>query len=329
MPTPKQRRPRIQQRLDDIDQFVEWLALVDHVKVIDKTQTRHGGRPRLPALRMIKILFLQHLYNLSDPEMEDQLLDRRSFRRFVGIEQDKDVPNFSTIWRFKEALIKHQLLDGLFDKILDQLDRDGLILRQGTIVDAQIIVSSNRPLSKNRRDELEQKQAAGEPVSQIDLAAQSTKKRGMYYFGYKGHIGLDVGSKLIRKQAFTPANVHDSQEKLFCGDEKAQFGDKAYANEADKRAARSNGVYYGVLDKGKRNHPLSKKQKRRNRKHSRVRAQVEHPFAHLRCKLGYRTARCKTRVRNALVFTVNCLLYNIERGLYLIKRKQAWASGMA
>lgn len=320
----QERKPRIQQRLDDIERFVDWQALLDLVKIIDQTKTGRGGRPRMPALRMIKILFLQQLYNLSDPETEDQLLDRRSFRRFVGIDDDKQVPVFSTLWRFKQALIEHHLLDQIFDQILEGLDQDGLILRQGTIVDAQIIVSTNRPLSKKRREELEQKQADGEPVSQIDLDAHSTKKRGKYYFGYKGHIGVDVGSKLIRKHAFTPANVHDSQEKLFCGDEQAQFGDKAYANEEDKRAARSKGIYYGVLDKGKRNHPLSKKQKKRNRKHSRVRAQVEHPFAHLRCKLGYREARCKSHARNQLVFTFNCLLYNIERGLYLLKRRQAW-----
>ncbi len=321
----QERKPRIQQRLDQIDQFVDWQALLDSVEVIDQTKNGRGGRPRLPALRMLKILFLQQLYNLSDPETEDQLLDRRSFRHFAGIETDKDVPDFSRIWRFKQALIEHQLLDRFFEQILDQLDQDGLILRQGTIIDAQIIVSSNRPLSKKRREKLEEKQAAGDPVSQIDLEAQSTKKRGKYYFGYKGHIGVDVGSKLIRRHAFTSANVHDSQEKLFLGDEQAQFGDKAYANEQDKRAARSKGIYYGVLDKGKRNHPLSKKQKKRNRKHSRVRAQVEHPFAHLRCKLDYREARCKSLSRNRLVFTFNCLLYNIERGLYLLKQQQACA----
>lgn len=325
MPSTKQRRPRIQQRLEDLDRFVEWTRLVDLVKVIDKSQTSQGGRPRLPALRMIKILFLQHLYNLSNPEMEDQLLDRLSFRRFVGIEDDEEVPNFSTIWRFKEALIAHQLLDGLFDEILAQLDRQGLILRQGTIVDATIIASSQRPLSQKRRAELEGKQAQGEPLSQLDMEARSTEKRGKKYFGYKGHIGLDVGSKLIRRQDFTPANVHDSQRKLFSDDERARLGDKAYALEEDKRQARAAGVYYGVLDKGKRNHPLSKKQKKRNRKLSRVRAQVEHPFAYLQTKLGYVVARCKTLARNGLVFSFNCMLYNLERGLYLLKRQKAWA----
>ena len=318
------RKPRIQQRLDNIDRFVDWQTLLDSVQVIDQTQSGRGGRPRLPALRMLKILFLQQLYNLSDPETEDQLLDRRSFRHFVGIETDKDVPDFSTIWRFKQALIKHQVLDRIFDQVLDQLDQAGLLLRQGTIIDAQIVTSSTRPLSKKRREELEEKQAGGQSTSQIDLEAQSTKKRGKYYFGYKGHIGVDVGSKLIRKHAFTPANVHDSQEKLFCGDERARFGDKAYANGEDKRAARAEGVFYGVLDKGKRNHRLSKKQKRRNRKLSRVRAQVEHPFAHMQTKLGYRVARCKSRLGNQLVFVFNCLLYNIERGLYLLKQQNAW-----
>ena len=235
------------------------------------------------------------------------------------------MPNFSTIWRFKEALIAHQLLDGLFEEILAQLDNRGLVLRQGTIVDATIITSASRPLSQKRRDELEERQAKGEPLSQLDMQARSTEKRGKHYFGYKGHIGLDVGSKLIRRHAFTPAHVHDSQRKLFCGDERARFGDKAYATQEDKRQARAEGVYYGVLDKGKRNHPLSKKQKKRNRKLSRIRAQVEHPFAYLQTKVGYVRARCKTLVRNGLVFTFNSMVYNIERSLYLLKQQQAWA----
>jgi len=100
----QERKPRIQQRLDQIDQFVDWQALLDSVQVIDQTKNGRGGRPRLPALRMLKILFLQQLYNLSDPEIEDQLLDRRSFRRFADIETDKDVPDFSSIWRFKQAV---------------------------------------------------------------------------------------------------------------------------------------------------------------------------------------------------------------------------------
>ncbi|MBL0310804.1 MAG: transposase [Bacteroidetes bacterium] len=93
-------------------------------------------------------------------------------------------------------------------------------VKKGTIADATILESANRPLSKKKREVL-----AVKPSVQIDTDAQSTEKNGNKYFGYKGHIGVDVGSKLIRKRKFTPANVHDSRalEDLLSGDEKV-FG---------------------------------------------------------------------------------------------------------
>jgi IS5 family transposase len=275
---------------------------------------------------MLKLLFLQHLYNLSDPEREDQLLDRRSFRDFAGITSDTEVPDFTTVWLFKEKLVEHGLIDGLFSSIVAQLEVRSLMLKKGTIVDASIIESSNRPLSNKKRAELEEKRREDErSVSQIDLDAHATAKNGNNYFGYKGHIGVDVGSKLIRKRAFTPAQVHDSQVKLFCGDERSRFGDKAYSNNQDKRDCRARGIFYGVLDKATRRRSLSNKLKKRNGCLSRVRSAVEHPFAYMADKLGYGKAVAKTQLRNQLRFDFNCMLYNIMRGIYLLKEQRRWA----
>ncbi len=322
----QERRARISQKLADIDRFVDWEKLVERVRVIDKSGTNKGGRPRYPLMRMLKMLFLQHLYNLSDPELEDQLLDRRSFRDFVGIASDTEVPDFTTVWLFREALVEHELMDGLFGSIVAQLEARNLILKKGTIVDASIIVSSNRPLSNKKRAELEEKRKEDETsVAQIDLDAHSTAKGGKKYFGYKGHIGVDVGSKLIRRRDFTPAHVHDSQVKLFCGDEASRWGDKAYSNNQDKRDCRARGIFYGVLDKATRRRRLSNKQKRRNGCLSRVRSAVEHPFAYITDKLGYNQAVAKTQLRNQFRFDLNCMLYNIMRGIYLLKEQRRWA----
>jgi IS5 family transposase len=264
--------PRISQKLVDIDSFVDWEKLVDHVRVIDKSGTKKGGRPCYPLMKMLKLLFLcyrhfrwsQHLYNLSNPELEDQLLDRRSFRAFVDVSSDTEVPDFTTLWVFKEALVEHGLMDGLFDSIVAQLGARSLILKKGTVVDASIIESSNRALSKKKRSELEEKRQEDETsVTQIDLDTHATAKGGKKHFGYKGHIGVDAGSKLIRRRAFTPANVHDSQVKLFCGDECSLFGNKSYSNNQDKRDCRARGIFYGVLDKATRRRSLSNKQKKR------------------------------------------------------------------
>lgn len=308
---------RVSKKLDKIDLLVDWQAVLDLVEVVDKTSAKLGGAPHRNILTKVKMLFLQHLYNLSDPELEDQVNDRLSFQRFAGIDYTTSVPDFTTIWRFKETLIKEVLMNKLFNLILSFIESKGLLLKKGTCVDATIIQSSTKPLSKERRAELEEK-----PSSQIDTDADSTAKRGKKYFGYKGHIGTDVDSKIIRKRSFTSARPHDSREKenLLSGDEKCVFGDSAYGNKADKQKARKEGVYYGMLDKATRSKALSRSQKKRNKKKSKIRNQVEHPFGYIKEKLQYKKAVAKNIARNALRFDFNCMLYNIFRADFLLSK---------
>ena len=190
------------------------------------------------------------------------MIDRNSFQQFVGLSYNEEIPDFTTIWKFKEGLVKAGLMDSIFKAILSQLEGKGLIVRKGTMIDAMIIQSGNRPLSNKKREELE-----AEPSLQIDTEARSTAKNGQLHFGYKGHVGVDVESKIIRKRTFTAANVHDSQEmeNLMSGDERSVWADKAYPRGCDKRAAPEMGIYYGILDKGKRGHGLSAAQKKRNK----------------------------------------------------------------
>jgi IS5 family transposase len=302
---------RSTKRLQQIDGWLDWAPLYEIGRRIDKTGPK-GGQPRKPVRWMIRGLFLQYLYQLSDPQLEDQLIDRLSFRRFVGLPLDQSVPDFSTFWRFREALAGQGLVTELFVEINRQLEAKGLLLKQGTVVDATIIESAGRPLSDKKRSKLE-----SEPSSQIDTDADSTKKGGRYYFGYKGHIGMDIGSKLIRKVCFTPASPHDSTvlEELISEDERSLFGDKAYGRESLKQIAREHGWYYGILDKAKREAPLSGSQTKRNRRHQRVRAQVEHPFAAIKDRYGMRWAQAKTRLRNEARFIMGCICWNIERSI--------------
>jgi|TARA_B100000315_G_C14487013_1_gene545659 IS5 family transposase len=308
---------RTEKNLRKIENLLNFAEVIEKFSIIDKTKKGLGGRPRREVLMMTKILFVQYLYNLSDPELEDQLNDRLSFQRFVGLNMNSKVPDYTTIWRFRDALINHNLLDGLFELVINECDTKGLIIKRGTMVDSTIIKSVNRPLSKEKRKDLEEN-----PSSQIDTDATSTKKRNKNYFGYKGHIGVDQGSKLIRKKTFTTASSHDITEmsNLVTGDEESVWGDKAYSKKGDKQKARSSGIYYGVLDKGKRNHPLGDKQKKRNKQKSKVRTAVEHPFLYIKERLGYKVARAKTHVRNEFDFTMNCILYNIFRAEYLLEK---------
>lgn len=302
---------RSTERLAEIDEWITWQPLYEIGRRIDKTGPQ-GGQPRKPVRWMIRGLFLQHLYQLSDPQLEDQLIDRLSFRRFAGLPLDQKVPDFSTFWRFREELAEGGHLEDLFGEVTRQLEAKGLILKRGTVVDASIIESAGRPLSEQAREEL-----AENPSAQIDTDADSTQKGGTYYFGYKGHIGVDVGSKLIRQVSFTAASPHDSTELegLLSGDERAIFGDKAYPSRDLKVRCRQEGIYYGILDKAYRNRPLSGSQKARNDRHRRVRRYGEHPFAGIKNRYGMAAAKAKTKLRNKARFVMAAICWNIERSI--------------
>jgi len=307
---------RSELKLSKISSLVDWDLIERDVKQLYPVN-KQGGRPVSDLSVKIKMLFIQHLYNLSDPELEDHMNDRLSFQKFCGLSIEESIIDFTTFWRFKEKIGEVKLADKIFTQVNATLESKGLIVKKGTCIDATIIESGNKPLSHKKREEL-----AETPSSQIDTDASSTAKRGSKYFGYKGHIGTDVGSKLIRKKEFTTASPHDSQtkEELYSGDEKAVFGDSAYSNQADKRKCRKKGIYYGILDKSTRRRKLSKTQKKRNKQKSSIRSSVEHPFAYMKCKLNYQYARAKNVTRNELTFTMNCVIYNIMRGDYLLKK---------
>jgi IS5 family transposase len=171
--------------LKAISELVNWDELVAIVRILDKTQTGKGGRPPISFEVKLKMLFLQYMFNLSDEELEGEMIDRLSFQEFAGLSFNEKIPDFTTIWYFKEGLIKKQLKDKIFVTIVSQIEKHGLILKKGTMVDAKIIESGNRPLSKKKRVKLVKK-----PSSQIDVEAESTVKNGKKYLDIKNILGL-------------------------------------------------------------------------------------------------------------------------------------------
>lgn len=315
----RQKRTKLTASLTMISNFVNWSSLLSLVQILDKSKTGKGGRKPLSMEVKLRMLFLQHLYNISDEQLEEQIIDRYSFQQFCGLNMSESIPDFTTFWRFKEALVSAGLSGKIFGKITDQLESKGMILNKGTVVDATLVHSSNRPLSKEKRSNLLEN-----PSTQIDTDAKSTEKNGKKYFGYKGHIGVDVGSKLIHHQLFTAASVHDSQpaDQLWSGKERSKFGDKAYTNQEQKSRDRKSGIFHGILDKATRSRKLSGKQIRRNQLLSSIRSCVEHPFAFMKSRLHYRAATRKNRQRNELVFVMNCIVYNVRRALFLERKLQ-------
>ncbi len=296
--------------LKEMDQVVPWAELC---AVIEPYYPKGGnGRPPKGLERMLRIYFSQQWYGLSDPGMEEALYDSESIRRFCGIElMDEDAPDESTILQFRHLLEKHQLTEKLFAAVNTHLSRHQLLLRVGTMVDATLIAAP--PSTKN--------EARGR-----DPDMSQTKKGNSWYFGMKVHTGTDVDSGLVHTVKVTTASVHDKKEmpNLLHGEERAVFGDKGYVSDEDKRVARANGVFWGVLDKAKPKKKLSSGQVKRNRQLSSVRAKVEHPFRVLKRQFGYVKVRYKGLMKNtAQVLTLFALtnLYMARRKLLVIREQ--------
>src|SRR3981189_2450201 len=125
--------------LDEIGRLLDWSA-VERVLAVSPVSAK--GEPSFPALMMFKVLLLQRWYGLSDPAMEAALFDRISFLRFAGLSLEDVTPDHSTIWRFRERLAKGGLIEGLFAELERQLDARGLLIKQGTLIDASMVTSA-------------------------------------------------------------------------------------------------------------------------------------------------------------------------------------------
>lgn len=293
--------------LNRIDDVVDWSAVV---KILDEIYASDEGRPSYPLLTLVKLLLLQQWYGLSDPGVEEAVDDRLSFRRFAGLPLDEGVPDHSAIWRFRQELAKQGLAEAVFEEINRQLDARGLIVRKGTLIDATLIEASVKPPRGN----------AGE-VSERDPEAGWTRKNGKSHFGYKAHVAVDEGSEIIRTALLTSADLHDSQPAaaLIQGDEKAVYGDKAYASEALRAKLAAAGIDDRVMYRAARNKPLKPWQSWFNKAVAAIRCAVERRFAVMKRHYRFRRVRYLGLVRNACHLHLLCTAINLRRALVLVR----------
>lgn len=299
------RKPtRRDQFLAEMDEIIPWRNLCKVIKPF-YPQPKGAGRPPVGLERMLRIHFLQHWFNLSDPAVEEALYDSRAMRRFVGIDLCREpAPDETTVCYFRHLLEAHNLGDQLFALINTYLQENGLKVSAGTIVDATII---DAPSSTKNKD------------GKRDPEMHQTRKGRQWYFGMKAHIGVDSQSKLIHSVVATAANVHDSQllGDLLHGDETRVWGDSAYTGQGEVMRQHAPKAKDFTNKKGFRNRPLSDGDAARNKTKSSVRAKVEHPFLILKRIFGFTKVRYRGLDKNANRLFVAFGLVN----LYLARRQ--------
>lgn len=294
------------------------------------------GRPSYDVVTMIKIIFLQRLYNLSDDQVEFQISDRLSFRRFLGIPFSDAVPDCKTVWTFRELLNKEgeDRSKALFELFLNKLNEDGLLAKEGKMVDATFV---SVPIQRNTREENKEIKAGKTPTSfsenknklaQKDTDARWTKKNNTSHFGYKNHIKAETKRKFITDYVVTDATPHDSTQacQLLSEADRRQdfYADSAYQTPEIKAKLEALEMQEHITEKGHRNHPLTEGQKQTNRKKSKTRSRVEHIFGYMANNMNDGTfIRTIGKARATVVIGLNNLVYNICRYIQLKKLNYA------
>jgi IS5 family transposase len=304
------KKTRKEQFLEEMNSLIPWQELTEAIEPYYPKPAGAGRRP-VGIERMLRIHFLQHWFNLSDPAAEEALYDSRALRLFVGIDLGSEpVPDETTICKFRHLMEKHNLGDQLFHLVNQYLKDNGMKVSRGTIVDASIIHAPSS--TKNKKKER-------------DPDMCQTRKGNQWYFGMKAHIGVDSRTKLIHSVVATAANVHDSQvlPDLLHGEETRVWGDSAYTGQKVAISEKAPRAKDFTQAKGSRHRKLTEDDHSRNHTKSRVRAKVEHQFAIIKRQFGFSRVRYRGLEKNAHRLFVACALSNLVMAKkWLLKRRR-------
>ena len=320
------------QKLSSIGNPLEMISKVIDFEVFRHTlesnlmktekKSNAGARP-YDVVLMFKIMILQRYYGLGDKQIEYQIIDRTSFKNFLGIESGDKVPDEKTVWLFRENLTNTGTIEKIFEQFIVHLEAKGLIMNEGKMIDASFTVA---PRQRNTREENNAiKEGRGnelwndEPNKKRhkDIDARWTKKNGETFYGYKNHAKVDEKSKLIDKYKVTSASVHDSQalDELLTDGDKGQnlYADSAYTGGEQEKTINKYEVKNKVHEKGYRDKPLTNEQKASNREKSKVRARVEHVFGFMEQSMNGLFLRSIGIARAVGIIGLINLTYNLFR----------------
>lgn len=285
----KRKQTRREKFLAEMEQVVPWEVLLG---LIEPAYPKAGNGRRPYALKtMLRIHLLQNWFGYSDPAMEEALYEVAPLRRFAGLSLTRgSVPDETTILHFRRLLETHALAPKVLAAINSHLTDQGLLLRQGTIVDATIIHAA--PSTKN-------------DAKARDPQMHQTRKGNQWYFGMKAHIGVDVESGLVHTVTTTAANVADVVEigKLLHGKEKTVYADAGYIGAEKREGMTKRGRTWHIAAKRGSIKAMPEGALKDAAKHvehmkAAVRSKVEHPFRVIKRQFGYQKVRFKGLAKN-------------------------------
>ena len=310
----KQKVTRRDRFLGEIEALVPWSSLIAQIEPFYPSG-KGRGRPPIGLERMLRMYIAQQCFGLSDEGTEDAIYDSQAIRGFVGIDLSREAaPDATTLLKFRRLLETHQLTECIFNAINKHLAEQGLLLREGTVVDATIISAPSS--TKNQS-------------GQRDPEMHQTRKGKQWYFGMKAHIGVDAASGLTHSLVTTAANVNDvtQGQALLHGEERMAFGDAGYQGIHKRQPSRTEHPQWHVaLRPGTRKALPDTEQGRLDEQleqaKASIRARVEHPFHIVKNLLGLKKVRYRGLAKNtAQLYTLFGLanLMTAKRRLFALQ----------
>lgn len=279
----RRRRTKREDFLDLMDEIIPWKEWAEIIRPYYYQNTR--GRRAKEIETMLRMYLMQNWFHLSDEGVEDAIYDSYAMRKFMQLDFSKEsVPDATTLTKFRHILEENHLGEKIFADVRERLDRGGMIMHGGTIVDATIV---SAPSSTKNKD------------GERDPEMHQTKKGNQWHYGMKVHIGADAGSGYVHTITGTAANVHDIEEapKLFREDDHVGYGDSGYLG-IEKRDEVKTDPNLSKIEFRINKRPSSIKVNEKNyngfnwdrhieNRKSSVRSKVEHPFLIVKRQFGY------------------------------------------
>ena len=322
--------------MEKLDNAIDWsrveTILLSHYTVGSSAE----GANAYPPLLLFKCMMLQKWFRInSDPELENQINDRLSFKKFLSLSFSKPSPDHSTFSRFRSRLSKNAM-DEINSEILRQFEKQGLTINEGIAVDARLVKSASRPISNKKIEELKHKSNTpegtldknGNPKKfSRDLDSDWVVQKDKPHYGLKEHAGVDTNHGFILATTMTPCSVNDTNYLPYCTVysrhtkqpiEKV-YADKGYAGKPNRDFLALNKIADGIMRKDSTTAKLTELEIERNKKISKVRYIVEQYFGISHLKDNAKRARFPDIVKNKFDGWYRQAAYNISRGLKILK----------
>ena len=297
--------------LSEMDKVVPWQLLIDLIEPFYPKTGSKGGRPPYPLATMLRIHLMQQWYSLSDPAMEDALIEVPVMRRFAGIDMMSErIPDETTILAFRHLLEKHDLGQKIFEAVKAHLKACGMAMKQGTIIDATLISAPTS--TKNKQGER-------------DPEMHQTKKGNQWYYGMKVHIGVDAESGLIHSVQTTAANVHDltAAAELLHGEETVVYADAGYQGIGKRPEMAGKAIEFRVAMRPGQRRVLPDTTEGRllnliEMAKAHIRAKGEHPFRVVKQQFSFQKTRLRGMAKNRCKVHVLAALTNLFLARHLL-----------